>query len=110
MDDATRAALQADGRIEEPSQYSDEPYVITQRLIEDGRNHLVMRSPLEFDFPIRLLQGTADEDVSMGVALRLLDHLESPDTRLTLVDGADHRFSEPRELSLLVETIEALSI
>lgn len=110
MDEATRARLMADGRIEEPSEYSDEPYVITRKLIEDGRNQLVLRSPLTFDFPIRLLQGTADADVEMSVALRLLDHLDGPDTRLTLVDGADHRFSGERELTLLIETIEALPV
>lgn len=108
MDAATRAKLLADGRIEEPSEYSDEPYVITKHLIEDGRNQLVLRTPLDFAFPVRLLQGTADADVEMSVALRLLDHINGPDTRLTLVDGADHRFSEPRELALLIETIEAL--
>jgi pimeloyl-ACP methyl ester carboxylesterase len=46
--------------------------------------------------PVRMLQGTADEDVSMAVALRLLEHLEGPDIRLELVKGADHRFSDAR--------------
>jgi pimeloyl-ACP methyl ester carboxylesterase len=110
MDGATRARLLAEGRIEEPSEYSDEPYIITKRLIEDGRGQLVLRTPLDFGFPVRLLQGTADADVDMSVALRLLAHAKGPDTRLTLVDGADHRFSEPRELALLIETIEALPI
>lgn len=110
MDEATRARLLTEGRIEEPSEYSDEPYIITKRLIEDGRGQLVLRTPLEFGFPVRLLQGTADADVDMSVALRLLNHLQGPDTRLTLVDGADHRFSEPRELALLIETIEALPV
>lgn len=110
MDETTRARLMTDGRIEEPSEYSDEPYIITRKLIEDGRNQLVLRSPLAFDFPVRLLQGTADEDVEMSVALRLLDHFDGPDTRLTLVDGADHRFSGERELALLIETLEALPV
>ena len=110
MDEATRARLHAEGRIEEPSEYSDEPYIITKQLIEDGRDQLVLRTPLSFRFPVRLLQGTADADVDMAVALRLLEHVEGPDTRLTLVDGADHRFSGDRELRLLVETIEALPV
>ena len=32
-------------------------------------------------------------------ALRLLDHIDSPDLRLTFVKGADHRFSEPKNLT-----------
>ncbi len=46
----------------------------------------------------------------MAVALRLFEHLDGQDTRLTLVDGADHRFSGERELNLLRETIEALPV
>ena len=101
--------LAAAGRIELPSDYSDEPYVITRRLIEDGRSNLVLRSPLDLSFPVRLLQGTADTDVDRSVALRLLDHINGPDARLLLVKDADHRMSEPRELDLLIETVEAVA-
>lgn len=88
-----------------PSDYGD-PYIITQRLIEDGRKHLVLRDPLNLPFPTRFLQGTNDADVDMKTALRLLDHATGPDMRLTLVDGADHRFSNPDCLSLISSTIE----
>ena len=103
--EAERAALAA-GRVEQPSDYSDEPYVITRKLIEEGRSQLVLRSPLPLPFPVRLLQGTADVDVPPAVALRLMDHAESPDLRLVLVKGADHRFSTPTCLALTVTQIE----
>lgn len=102
---AQREALLRDGRWELPSEYSDAPYVITRHLIEDGRNHLVLRSPLALPFPVRLLQGTADPDVPMDWALRLLDHAQSPDLHLTLVKGADHRFSTPECLGLIEAAI-----
>ncbi len=102
---AERAELMESGRILLPSDY-DEPYVITKRLIEEGRGRLVLRSPLNLPFPMRFLQGTADRDVEMAVALRLLDHAEGPDMRLTLVDGADHRFSDPDCLALIEASIE----
>jgi pimeloyl-ACP methyl ester carboxylesterase len=109
MDEVTRARLAADGRIEVPSDYDDAPYPITRRLIEDGRHHLVLRRPLALPFPVRLLHGDADRDVELGVALRLLAHADCPDMRLTIVKGADHRFSAPEDLELLVETIEAIA-
>lgn len=108
FDDAQRAALGREGRVAAPNAYGEAPYVITRRLIEDGRRQLVLREPLPLPFPVRLLQGTADADVDPGVALRLLAHAESPDMRLTLVKGADHRFSAPANLALLTETISAL--
>ena len=107
--EAQRRALLAEGRVALPSAYSDEPYVITRRLIEEGRQNLVLRQPLRLDCPVRLLQGTADEDVEPSVALRLLDHIEGGDVRLVLVKGADHRFSAPRELALIGQTLDEMA-
>lgn len=104
FDTDQRAVLEEVGRIALPSEYG-EPLVITKRLIADGRNHLVLRAPLDLPFPVRMLQGTADADVDMSVALRLLDHVTGPDIRLTLVKGADHRFSEPACLDLIAAAI-----
>lgn len=103
-----RQVIMRDGRIELPSDYSDDPYVITRRLIEDGRDHFVLRTPLALPFPVRFLQGTADEDVPMGWALRLLDHAEGPDMRLALVKGADHRFSTPDCLAMISGAVAEL--
>jgi pimeloyl-ACP methyl ester carboxylesterase len=101
-----RDLLMQQGRVELPSEYSEGPYVITRRLVEDGRTHLVLRQKLTLPFPVRFLQGTADVDVDKAVALRLLDHAEGPDMRLTLVKGADHRFSSPDCLALIERMVE----
>jgi len=103
--DAQKAALARDGQIELPSDYMD-PYIITKRLIEDGRQQLVLRAPLELPFPVRMLQGTDDTAVSTDTALRLLDHATCPDMRLTLVKGADHRFSDGPCLAMIGSAIE----
>lgn len=105
MSAAEREALARDGRIEQPSDYSDEPYVITHRLIEEGRTRLVLRDPLPLPFPVRLLHGTEDKDVPMSVPLRLMDHADAPDLRLTLIKGAGHRLSEPHELAMIWQAV-----
>ena len=104
-----RAALATTGRIERASVYAPEPYVFTRRLVEDGRGNLVLRAPLSLPFPVRLLQGTADEDVAVSVALRLLDHAAGPDIRLALVKGADHRFATPACLALIGQAVDEVS-
>jgi pimeloyl-ACP methyl ester carboxylesterase len=109
MDEATRAQLLSEGQIEEPSEYSDEPYIITAKLIEDGRNQLVLNTPLPLPCPVRLLHGTADQDVPMDWPLRLLDHAECVDMRLTLIKGADHRLSGPDELSAIAAAVEEVT-
>ena len=104
-----RQRLMETGRVEQPSDYSPEPYVITRRLIEDGRTRLVLRDPLSLPFPVRLLQGTADRDVPPAVALRLIEHADCPDLRLTLVKGADHRFSTPECLAMIAASAAELA-
>ena len=108
LDDEQRATLAAQGHIDLPSGY-DTPYRITARLIEDGRDRLILRSPLILPLPTRFLQGTADTSVSTATATRLLDHAQGPDLRLTLVKDADHSFSTPACLALITATITELS-
>jgi pimeloyl-ACP methyl ester carboxylesterase len=105
FDAKQRKQLEAEGQVALPSDYG-EPYIITKRLIEEGRGRLVLRDELPLPFPVRFLQGTADEDVKTAVAMRLLDHATGSDMRLTLVDGADHRFSDPSCLALIVSSVE----
>lgn len=102
--DKAKAALMAEGQVALPSDYG-EPYIITRKLIEDGRDHLVLRDPLELPFPVRMLQGTDDTDVDMSVALRLLDHAAGPDMRMVVLKDADHRFSAPDALKLIEDAI-----
>ncbi|MCC6863660.1 MAG: alpha/beta hydrolase [Rhodobacteraceae bacterium] len=103
--EAQQHELSTKGFVAKPSDYSPEPYILTRKLIEDGRNHLVLRSPLTLPFPVRILQGTADTDVPSSVALRLLEHVKSPDAQLLLVKDADHRFSTPVCLDLMTRTV-----
>ncbi len=105
---AQRETLLREGRLEGPSAYGDEPYLITRKLIEDGRHHLVMRSPLCAPCPVRLLHGMADPDVPWETAARLADHIEGDDVRVTLLRGAGHRLSDAPELALIAETVQAL--
>ncbi len=100
-----KQALEREGQVELPSDYM-EPYVITRRMIEDGRTRLVLRDPLVLPFPVRCLQGTADTAVSTETALRLLSHAECDDMRLLLVKDADHRFSDGPCLGLIEAAIE----
>lgn len=109
LGNAARRVLMKEGQLSVPSGGAEAPHLITRRLIEDGRRHLVLRAPLALPFPVRLLQGSADTDVPVAVALRLLDHAQGGDIRLQVVKGADHRFSAPECLALLRRTVEEVA-
>ena len=107
LTEAQREEMRETGRLTRPSAYGD-PYVYTRRLIEDGEDHLVLTRRLELTCPVRLLQGEADVDVPPSVALSLFAHLKGPDVRVTLVKGADHRFSSAACLDLLTATVDGI--
>ena len=108
LSDAQRQEISVKGQTRVRNAYDDTPFMLTRRLFEDGRNQLVLRNPLELPFPVRLLQGTADESVATAVPLRLIDHATGPDMHLTLVKDVDHRFSTPDCLALISAAIAGI--
>ena len=108
--DEVRETLARDGLYREPSDYGDEPYEITMKLIEEGRNHLILDKPIPLICPVRILQGMKDPDVPWQHAMRLLDALESTDVTINLSKSGDHRLSTPEDIARLTQTIEALLV
>ena len=105
---AVMAAVMRDGIVEMPTPYSDRPYTITRRLIEEARDHLLLRGPVALDLPVRLLHGTADRDVPWRQSQKLMAVLTGDDVTLTLVKDGDHRLSTPRDLERLRRTVATL--
>ncbi|HTE39124.1 MAG TPA: alpha/beta hydrolase, partial [Reyranella sp.] len=101
-----RILLQREGRLVRPSQYSPEPSVFTWKLIEEGRNHLVLDKKLVLPCPVRLLHGQSDPDVPWEYSLQMAQHLEAPEVVTTFVKGGDHRLSTPADLARLIATVE----
>jgi pimeloyl-ACP methyl ester carboxylesterase len=104
-----RAILQRDGRLERPSQYSAEPSVFTWKLIEEGRNHLLLDKPLALPCPVRLLHGQNDPDVPWEYSLQIARHLDAPEVITTFIKGGDHRLSTPADIARLIATVEELT-
>ncbi|MEC5323877.1 alpha/beta hydrolase [Aurantimonas sp. A3-2-R12] len=99
--DDQRAALERDGFIAEPSDYSPEPNIYTRKLFEDGAANLVMEGLIETRCPVTIIQGMADQDVPFAHALELVTHLPSEGVIVTLIRDGDHRLSRPQDLELI---------
>jgi len=97
------------GRWERPSAYDPETYVITRRLIEEGRDHLVMDAPIPFEGPVRILQGGEDPDVPAAHARALAALMQSPDLGFDLIEDGDHRLSRPQDIARLLATATELA-
>jgi pimeloyl-ACP methyl ester carboxylesterase len=102
------AALQRDGRIEEPNPYGEAPQVFTRGFWESGQQLRLLDGPIAIDCPVRLIHGEQDEDVPLDVAFRTLRAVRSADVQLLTIKGGGHRLSEPREIDAILRTVAAL--
>jgi pimeloyl-ACP methyl ester carboxylesterase len=108
FDAAAWRDLAEKGSYAQPSSYSDEPYVLTRALIEDGERHLFGNAPIETGCPVHVIQGMRDEDVPWSHATALMERLAFDDAVLTLVRDGDHRLSRPEDLQRLVGAVEQM--
>lgn len=105
----TRATIEREGAWMRHSAYSPEPYPITRRLIEEGRDHLLLGGTFRVGCPVHVLQGMADPDVPWRHARKLVERLAEDDVVLTLVKDGDHRMSRPEDLERMFAAIEAIA-
>ena len=100
--------IETTGAWKRPSQYSEEPYLITKGLIEDGRRHLLLGGLIETGCPVRILQGVQDPDVPWDHAVEVVSRLAQDDVVLTLVKDGDHRLSRPEDIERLLAAVAEL--
>ena len=103
-----RQELKTTGKLSFDSEYFEEPLVITQKLIEDGNQHLILTKNQCIDCPVRLFHGSLDEDVPLSTSIDILKSLSSVDMQLQIIKGIDHRFSTAECLELIKETVEQM--
>ena len=104
-----RAAIERDGVWYRPSAYSDAPYPITRRLIEEGRDHLLLDQPLRSFAPVHILQGMQDPDVPYTHAMKLVEHFAEDPVVLTLIKDGDHRLSRDEDIARLIAAVEGIA-
>jgi pimeloyl-ACP methyl ester carboxylesterase len=103
--DEIKREIETRGAWERPSQYSNEPYLITKGLIEDGRRHLLLGGLIETGCPVRILQGVQDPDVPWSHAVELVSRLSQDDVVLSLIKDGDHRLSRPEDIDRLLTAV-----
>ena len=101
---SVKAALEKDGVWHRPSAYG-EPYPITAKLIEDGRNHLFARKTWNPGRPVHIMHGLLDPDVPWEHTLDLESFLDDDWTRVSAVPDGEHRLSRPEDLAMLFDII-----
>lgn len=107
--ESQKRTIEEQGALLEPTEYGDDPYTITRALIEDGREHLLLRDTINLNIPVRLVQGMEDADVPWQTALKLAEKLSSQDVEIQFIKSGDHRLSKPAELDAITRHIDVLA-
>ncbi len=98
----------AHGFFELENDYDGTPYVITKKLIEDGRKNSLLEGDIVIERPVRLIQGQKDSDVAWQTAQRIKEAITGHDVEVILLEEADHRLSAPAQLAVLDKVITGL--
>lgn len=106
FDDHQKKDLLQKGRLDVPTAYDDQPYVITKKLIEEGRDHLLLGAPIDLHMPVRLVHGTDDTDVPPVWAEKIAEKITGDDVKIDFVEKGDHRLSQPHEIDRIIKALE----
>jgi len=101
--------LLTQGFVTLPSEYSDEPYIITKQLIDDAvQNWLLLDRTISIYCPVRLLHGQVDSDVCWQKSIHLAQQIAAKDTVVTLIKDGDHRLSRSQDIERIKLTVREL--
>ena len=112
-----RHELDVTGVVKLVTQYQQEPYRITKRLIDDARSWnllstedgISVATTIPATIPFRLFHGMSDEDVSFEKSLKLAQVVGSTNVLLTLIKGGNHRLCRSQDLKLICHSIDELT-
>jgi pimeloyl-ACP methyl ester carboxylesterase len=108
FDEADKALILAQGRIERPSDYGYDPMVITHAFWQSGQDNRQLGGEIAIDCPVRLIHGQNDPDVPWEISLKLAQQLRSSDVQTILIKDGDHRLSRDQDIALLIDTVAKL--
>jgi esterase/lipase len=77
-------------------------------MFEEAKDWLLLGSPIAIKATTHILQGRADDTVPWKHSVVLVERLTGGDVLLDLVEGGDHRLSQPADLTRMINAVEAM--
>ncbi len=109
MNENQRREMNRKGFIRQPSEYRENPVVITKNLIEDGKQHLLLHHDhLHINIPVCLIHGKKDSDVHWQKSQALQKKIGGERCELILVPEGEHRLSRQQDLELIDRKVQEI--
>ncbi|MDB1135539.1 alpha/beta hydrolase [Candidatus Anaplasma sp. TIGMIC] len=83
-------------------------YTITQRLLLDGKNHLLLKGEIPVECPITLIHGMDDVVVPFRDSIALAENVVSTDVNIHLIKSGDHHLCEQPILDGILEKMHCM--
>lgn len=83
-------------------------YCFTYEMFEDARKYFILNRRVNFNGPVRLIQGDSDVLVPYPTVFKIKDVLTSSNVQIILIKGAGHALSEPAQLDAIGHTLKGL--
>ena len=85
------------------NEYGD--YIITKKLIKDGRKNKVLKKIKKFKIPTTLLHGNKDRMVPIKYSIKTLRLFESKYKKLIIIKNGDHSLSRKSDLKKICKEL-----
>jgi esterase/lipase len=86
-----------------PRGVAEVPYTLTERFVQETKELKVIAAAAEVNCSALIIYGTADKSISGEEREQLATELYKKD--LFLIGGADHNFTKPEQLDMVIEKI-----
>lgn len=83
-------------------------FAFTNALFHDGKEHFVLNNPIPFNGPVVLIKGDQDNRVEIDRIYSIKDRLTSNNVIITLIKGANHHLSEPRDIRIIQNEVQQM--
>ena len=100
--------ISSKGFLERYTEQYDSSYKITKALINDGKNHLILKDKISLSIPIRIFHGVKDDAVPWNLSLDLMSYFSSSDIKVNFNKNGDHSLSSKSDLKNLGDTVMEL--
>lgn len=101
-----KQSLEIRGYFTQDNEYSDDPYIFTKRLLDDGDQHLMLSRQINYNGPSFLLQGMQDSAVAWQKAYNIEKALISDEVDIHLFENGGHSLSEDEQLAVLWSCVQ----
>ncbi|MDH5721778.1 MAG: alpha/beta hydrolase [Alphaproteobacteria bacterium] len=102
--------LEKTGRLEEANEYSDEPYIFTKALLDDGEQQSLLHDTYNTATPITLIQGKLDADVPWEKAERIKTCFGPSNVEIVYIEDGGHSLSRGEDLAIIDTKVKAMAL